>query len=205
MAISATDGSALDDDDDEEEEEEQKSPEDDFLVPFFVGLPFSTAAATSPTLSRRSSSSASNSGRPTFSPLTPLSNSAIPEVDRKEKSSKGKAQPIGFLRPEIVKALVEDQRKMVTMVRLFSLTSWSPRLPTLPLRRTAPLPGPSSLPSLSLLQRVAHPALIPAEEAPPTLLPLLARPASPLPPDAEARPLLTPAKGAIWRRHSREL
>lgn len=125
--MSAVEGSALDDDDDEEEEE-PKSAEDEFLVPFFVDLPFlNTSTAPPASLSRRSSSSASASARPTFSPLTPLSNSAAPEVADKEKSGKEKAQPIGFLRPEIVKGLVEDQRKMIAMVRSASFTLAYPR------------------------------------------------------------------------------
>lgn len=137
-------GSALDDDDDDEEESTPTSFEDEFLAPFFVALPFDSStppalavSATPPSTSRRSSSSSLN-GRPSFSRLTPMpslrpssptpsspaDHLAKPAVDGEAASKKeDKAQPIGFLRPAIVKALVEDTKAMVAMVSLgLSLT-----------------------------------------------------------------------------------
>ena len=132
-------GSALDDeDDDDEDDATPQNFDDEFLAPFFVSLPFDASApptsATPPSTSRRSSSSASLNGRPSFSRLTPMpslretsptpSNSADhlakPAADGGKRE---KAQPIGYLRPAIVKALVDDQRKMIAMVCLDELVN----------------------------------------------------------------------------------
>lgn len=109
--------SAVDDDEDDEEANEE------FLTPFFLSLPVASTASTtaSRSLSRRSSSH-----RPSFS-FTPVNNShvslrsssptpshsSVPArtVDPKTASS----APIGFLRPQIVEALLLDNAKMVQM------------------------------------------------------------------------------------------
>lgn len=122
--------SALDDDDEEDEQPQPATAADfdrEFLVPFFVQLPPDAALATSaggPSAtgppSRRSSSS-----RTSFSRLTPLpslrSSSPTPSPNPLAASSPlaaaatAKPQPIGFLRPSIIRALAADNRKMVLM------------------------------------------------------------------------------------------
>ncbi|GAA5990133.1 hypothetical protein JCM11641_001066 [Rhodosporidiobolus odoratus] len=105
------DASALAD----EDEEDTVTSEQEFLVPFFLSLPPSRNS-TSNTPARRSSSL--SGPRPSFSPLTPLpaSSSSSPN-DSLPKDTKSSAwppaQPIGFLRPSIVRALIEDNRKLV--------------------------------------------------------------------------------------------
>lgn len=113
--------SALDDDDAEEEETGIPAKEQldrEFLVPFFVDLP--PAPVVKPrSVSRRSSSSSS---RPTFR-LTPLPSlrpssptSSVPDLPTlATPTAQGKPQPIGFLRPCVVKALLADNVRMRDM------------------------------------------------------------------------------------------
>lgn len=167
-------GSALDDDDEDEEEGKEDplvEPEDEFLVPFFLSLPHDPAA-TSHYSSRRPSAS---SHRPSFNRLTPLPahrSSSPPEVEcpadsKASKPATAPAQPIGFLRPAVVRALVEDQRKMIAMVRLhcaFLLSTHANSTPTLTEQNCAPPwsflppisfppPPPSRRPSRSYSRR----------------------------------------------------
>ena len=138
-------GSAVDDEDDEVDDVDPRKEtngrhapppskaelDNEFLVPFFLDLPHDsnlTGSTSLPSrvrspsvngLSRRSSSSSLT--RPAFK-LTPLpslrpsspssANAALPTlVDAPTK----KAQPVGFLRPSIVVALMEDNVRMVEM------------------------------------------------------------------------------------------
>ncbi|GAA6044359.1 hypothetical protein JCM8097_008407 [Rhodosporidiobolus ruineniae] len=107
-------GSALDDDE-EEDESAPTSLEDEFLVPLFLALPPSAPSAPS-TPARRSSSSSSS--RPSFSRLTPLSPTSATRPSPPSPlppTSAEASHPVGFLRPSIVRALIEDNRKLVGM------------------------------------------------------------------------------------------
>ncbi|BGP47569.1 hypothetical protein JCM10450v2_003432 [Rhodotorula kratochvilovae] len=115
--------SALEDDDEDDEAAEELKGEAafdrEFLVPFFVALP-----PPPPPTSARRRSSVSVSSRPSFSRLTPLprlrSSSPTPSTSsfaraRTDTSSAATAQPIGFLRPSVLRGLIDDNRKLVAM------------------------------------------------------------------------------------------
>ena len=110
--------SALADDDDDEDEDEDSSTADEFLTPFFVALPsppLGTPASTTP--ARRRSSVA---GRPAFSAMTPVTPSNPPPLTAVPTPAPAptgtlSSQPIGFLRPRIVRALIEDNRRLISM------------------------------------------------------------------------------------------
>lgn len=117
--------SALADDDDDGEDEEDSNTADEFLTPFFVALPSQPplgTAASSTTPARRRSSAAS-SQRPAFSAMTPVTpsnptaapNPAAPTTPASEQHRTLSSQPIGFLRPRIVRALIEDNRRLISM------------------------------------------------------------------------------------------
>ncbi|TNY23020.1 NUDIX hydrolase domain-like protein [Rhodotorula diobovata] len=121
--------SALADDDEEDDHEQGPAAFDkEFLVPFFVALPSPPpppSSSSSGASLRRRSSAASGNGRPSFSRLTPLprlrSSSPTPSTSsfvraRADPSAAPEgAPPIGFLRPQVVRALIEDNRKLVAM------------------------------------------------------------------------------------------
>jgi len=122
--LSATpDSSAVDDDDDEEENSTTFSSnlDQEFIVPFFVQLPSYTPSPTSSSQShtprRRSSSTRSSS----FTPMTPIpslrssSPTSSHAPDFASPRSLPPAQPIGFLRPPIILALLEDNQKLINM------------------------------------------------------------------------------------------
>ncbi|SCV71061.1 BQ2448_3823 [Microbotryum intermedium] len=143
-SMNEVDSSALDDDDEEDDEEQQgeinggsdKSTAEfdkEFLCPFFVELPRTSGTATpavaSAPSSRRGSSSSTTSahGRPSFIRLTPMptlrpssptsSHAPLrsPTFSDSTKSKKTPDQPIGFLRPSIVQAMIEDNRKLASV------------------------------------------------------------------------------------------
>ncbi|KAK4697552.1 hypothetical protein P7C70_g8196, partial [Phenoliferia sp. Uapishka_3] len=102
--------SALDSDD-EDEQASNRMDSSEFLAPFFITIPNSPGCPVGPTsLSRRPSSNRQPSLRPsspTYSPApTPVPASAPPTLA---------PQPIGFLRPCILRALIEDNTKMASM------------------------------------------------------------------------------------------
>ncbi|GAA5824043.1 hypothetical protein JCM3770_005135 [Rhodotorula araucariae] len=122
--------SALDDDDDDEDHIDGRGGDADaydreFLVPFFVALPPPPPPQPSSSSSaHRRRSSVSASGRPSFSRLTPLprlrASSPTPSTAsfaraRADTSTAPTPQPIGFLRPQVVRALIDDNRKLVAM------------------------------------------------------------------------------------------
>ncbi|GAA5991814.1 hypothetical protein JCM10908_002217 [Rhodotorula pacifica] len=127
----AQEESALADDDDEEEDEDDFSTQttgDEFLTPLFVALPTpapGTATSARSTPARRRSSAASQ--RPMFSAMTPVTASlcpssptpsgsyAAPAPSQTEAHKTLSSRPIGFLRPSIVRALIEDNRRLVSM------------------------------------------------------------------------------------------
>ncbi|GAA5911622.1 hypothetical protein JCM8208_005694 [Rhodotorula glutinis] len=96
----------------------------EFLVPFFLTLPTPpppSASSSGASLRRRSSTA---SGRPSFSRLTPIprlrASSPTPSTSsfvraRADPSAAVDAPPIGFLRPVIVRALIDDNRKLIAM------------------------------------------------------------------------------------------
>lgn len=138
--------SALDDDEEDEDVDGEGDGEgegegdsaasanhnDEFLVPFFLALPKDPSTTVRPSfVSRRSSGASSHrsngtsSHRPSFSRLTPLPSlrpssptSSHPGsfAAPSDPSCTTRAQPIGFLRPQIVKALIADNKKMVAIV-----------------------------------------------------------------------------------------
>ncbi|GAA5944120.1 uncharacterized protein JCM15063_005322 [Sporobolomyces koalae] len=113
-------------DDDDDDDVPPGNLDDEFIVPFFVATPEYLPPGPAPTTShdparRRSSSTRSGS----FTPMTPIPSlrpsSPTPSAshaqishDRVAKTA-GPAQPIGFLRPPIVLALLEDNQKLVDM------------------------------------------------------------------------------------------
>ncbi|GAA5882494.1 hypothetical protein JCM3774_006131 [Rhodotorula dairenensis] len=120
---------ADEDEDDDDDNSDEHAGGDEFLTPLFVALPRQGSAVstttTQPTPTRRRSSAAS-SQRPAFSAMTPVTPSspsqlppplaaaaaaAVTDAARKTLSS----QPIGFLRPQIVRALIDDNRRLVSM------------------------------------------------------------------------------------------
>ncbi|GAA5880408.1 hypothetical protein JCM8547_007895 [Rhodosporidiobolus lusitaniae] len=122
--------SALADEDDDEEEQTEEAGtsaafDREFIAPFFLSLPPSASSSSAPgTPARRSSSS--QSSRPSFSRLTPLPtlppssptsspSHAVPLSSSSSSAAVQFSQPIGFLRPSIVRALIEDNRKLVAM------------------------------------------------------------------------------------------
>jgi len=124
--LSATPDSSAVDDDEEDEEDEDVSPaqatlDHEFIVPFFVQLPSYTpppsSSSQSNTPRRRSSSTRSSS----FTPMTPIPSlrSSSPTSSHPQESSPRRslppAQPIGFLRPPILLALLEDNQKLINM------------------------------------------------------------------------------------------
>ncbi|KAK4047909.1 hypothetical protein OIV83_005092 [Microbotryomycetes sp. JL201] len=118
---SALDSSALaDDDSDDEHASDESSFDGEFLCPFFLDMPKHSAhenhSKSSNPPSRRPSSH-----RTSFSRMTPMpqlrSSSptfSFPGMYSPPEPSK-RAQPIGFLRPSIVRALIADNKKMVAM------------------------------------------------------------------------------------------
>lgn len=106
-------GSALDDEDDEED---PTSVAEEFLVPFFLSVP-KDLNSNAPT--RRTSSA---SGRPSFRltplqtlrPSSPTPSHPAPPVPSTSTSTAA-SQPIGFLRPSILRALILDNQKMVSI------------------------------------------------------------------------------------------
>ncbi|KDE07872.1 hypothetical protein MVLG_01966 [Microbotryum lychnidis-dioicae p1A1 Lamole] len=138
------DSSALDVDDEDDDEDDYDEVNEgtnsstaefdkEFLCPFFVELPRTSGTPTpvvaSAPASRRGSASptSSNHGRPSFTRLTPMptlrssSPTSSPAPMRSLSfSDSGRAQktpeqPIGFLRPSIVQAMIEDNRKLVSI------------------------------------------------------------------------------------------
>lgn len=112
--------SALEDDD---EEEVAVDPSSEFLVPFFLATPPSGSSGSAPSsapASRRGSST-----RASFTGFTPLPSlrSSSPTFSRPNADdfapppppSAGSSRPIGFLRPAIVRALIEDNQRMLAM------------------------------------------------------------------------------------------
>ncbi|BGP15490.1 hypothetical protein JCM10213v2_003469 [Rhodosporidiobolus nylandii] len=110
------DSSVFSDEDDEDHPASPQKVDQEFLVPLFLALPPSPPIAAA-----RRPSSASSSSRPSFSRLTPLSTPGSPTrahkpvVPSPAPASPAAPQPIGFLRPSIVRALVEDNRKLLQM------------------------------------------------------------------------------------------
>ncbi|GAA5895233.1 hypothetical protein JCM6882_006623 [Rhodosporidiobolus microsporus] len=116
--------SALADEDDDEEEVDENSPaqfEHEFLTPFFLSMPPSSPSSAPGTPVRRGSNASSS--RPSFSRLTPLpslrpsspTSSAASHAATSRPIPPDASQPVGFLRPKIVRALIEDNRKLVQM------------------------------------------------------------------------------------------
>ena len=115
---------ADDDDDDDVKLEGAAAFDKEFLVPFFLTLPTPpppSASSSGASLRRRSSTA---SGRPSFSRLTPIprlrASSPTPSTSsfvraRADPSAALDAPPIGFLRPDIVRALIDDNRRLVAM------------------------------------------------------------------------------------------
>ncbi|KAK4052547.1 hypothetical protein OIO90_004315 [Microbotryomycetes sp. JL221] len=127
-----TDSSALadddDDDDDDNPQDSETSFDNEFLCPFFVEMPQSTTQHyMNETHSTKSSHSNSNSRRSSlhrtsFSRMTPMPQlrscsptPSSPSIVQSSIEPSKQSQPIGFLRPKIVKALIEDNKKMVAM------------------------------------------------------------------------------------------
>ncbi|GAA6008301.1 uncharacterized protein JCM10292_005524 [Rhodotorula paludigena] len=125
-AAAATESALADDDDEEDEGAPAAGPADfdqEFLVPFFVALPPPPPNMPG-TPARRRSSVGANSTRASFSRMTPLprlrSSSPTPSASsftraRADPSTAATAQPIGFLRPAVLRALIDDNRKLVAM------------------------------------------------------------------------------------------
>ncbi|BGO98892.1 hypothetical protein NBRC10513v2_003294 [Rhodotorula toruloides] len=122
--------SALADDDDEDEAPTTKPDagtrkptkqelDAEFLAPFFLALP----PAPPGTPARRRSSGAASATRPSFSRLTPLDSSssrpstpaAFAPATSQTPTSVLSSQPIGFLRPSIVRALIDDNLSLLRM------------------------------------------------------------------------------------------
>ncbi|GAA5885008.1 hypothetical protein JCM16303_006515 [Sporobolomyces ruberrimus] len=123
----AYDSSAVDDDEDEEEQEGEQSSaaklESEFIVPFFVQVPEYSAPppATTPTTPRRRSSASRSASFtpmttiPSLRPSSPTSSNPTPQLSSRSDPSIAASQPVGFLRPAIVLALLEDNQKMINM------------------------------------------------------------------------------------------
>ncbi|GAA5844295.1 hypothetical protein JCM11251_003755, partial [Rhodosporidiobolus azoricus] len=123
--------SALDDDDDDDDDEGQEKDENsparyehEFLTPFFLSMPPPSPASSSSETAPRPPSrrpSSTSSSRPSFSRLTPLPSlrPSSPTSSPSFATSTSRpvppdaSRPIGFLRPSIVRALIEDNRKLV--------------------------------------------------------------------------------------------
>lgn len=123
--------SALADDDEEEEEATAAKPgagkrkptkeelDAEFLTPFFLALP----PAPPGTPARRRSSGAASATRPSFSRLTPLDASssrpstpaAFASAPLQTPRSTLSSQPIGFLRPSLIRALIDDNLSLLRM------------------------------------------------------------------------------------------
>ncbi|KAM0789109.1 hypothetical protein ACM66B_003164 [Microbotryomycetes sp. NB124-2] len=118
---SALDSSALDDSDDEQTTQDERSFDDEFLCPFFVDMPKHSPNETLQQKSSNPPSRRPSSHRTSFSRMTPMpqlrSSSptfSFPGMYSPPEPAK-RAQPIGFLRPSIVRALIADNKKMVAM------------------------------------------------------------------------------------------
>ncbi|GAA5889759.1 hypothetical protein JCM5296_002333 [Sporobolomyces johnsonii] len=117
------DSSALTDEDEDEESVfgDAKDPaqfEHEFLAPFFLELPEDHTASSAPSARARRRSST----RQSFTRLTPLPSlrpssptSSHPSYAAVPPPKPAQSQPIGFLRPSIVRALIEDNKKLVDM------------------------------------------------------------------------------------------
>ncbi|KAL8280410.1 hypothetical protein RQP46_007058 [Phenoliferia psychrophenolica] len=105
--------SALDSDDDEPAATSDDR-DDEFLAPFFVSLPPSSLFPSGPTShSRRPSTTRA---QPTLRPSSPTPAAAPAATATPTSASPPPApQPIGFLRPEIIRALIADNVKMAAM------------------------------------------------------------------------------------------
>ncbi|GAA6014451.1 hypothetical protein JCM11491_007058 [Sporobolomyces phaffii] len=123
-AADGIDSSAVEDSDNEDEEGGETTAaqlDREFIVPFFVQLPEYSpppAAAATATPRRRSSSTRSAS----FTPMTPIPSlrpssptSSHPAPPVGSRSTSVLPQPVGFLRPPIVLALLEDNQKLINM------------------------------------------------------------------------------------------
>ncbi|GAA6024542.1 hypothetical protein JCM10207_008268 [Rhodosporidiobolus poonsookiae] len=110
--LSAGDSSALADDDEDEDENAPSNFKHEFLAPFFLSFPTPSPLSAPSTPARRSSSVSGS--RPSFSAFTPLSPPVAPAAAA-STASRAPPQPIGFLRPVVVRALIEDNRKLVQM------------------------------------------------------------------------------------------
>ncbi|TKA52394.1 hypothetical protein B0A53_05101 [Rhodotorula sp. CCFEE 5036] len=114
-----TEDSALadDDDDDDEEDDDSENTADEFLTPFFVALPSPPLGTPASSTPARRRSSAAASQRPAFSAMTPVTPSGPSPLTAAPPSNSTtlSSQPIGFLRPRIVRALIEDNRRLISM------------------------------------------------------------------------------------------
>lgn len=125
--------SALEDEDDEEESRESKAAKGEaFLVPLFLRLPKDNTSITSSLNSSPHSRRGSNSSRRPSFKLTPLpslrsssptpshpfpSDSTLPTSHHLTPitSASNSSQPIGFLLPSIIQALIKDNQTMLSM------------------------------------------------------------------------------------------
>ncbi|GAA5962149.1 hypothetical protein JCM3765_003875 [Sporobolomyces pararoseus] len=124
---SSLDSSAVEDDEDDEEGEAGATTEEklshEFIVPFFVQLPpYTPPAPTQPTTPRRRSSSTRSASFtpmtpiPSLRPSSPTSSHPTPQLSsRSDSTSAPPPQPVGFLRPPIVLALLEDNQRLIDM------------------------------------------------------------------------------------------
>lgn len=126
-AGTADDSALADDDDDEQDEVRDPTDGSEFLTPLFLALP--TPPPAQPQTAPQHRRSSASSQRPAFTAMTPMTPSlrpssptpsgpspyAAPAPTDDEQHKTLSSQPIGFLRPSIVRALIEDNRRLVSM------------------------------------------------------------------------------------------